>query len=101
MIAGEHASLPRSVSEFRPRCPGCTPQTISAAGARPCSFYDCPGLPKELEVTCDTCMFDFASQDGQPKCDHSTCEDALRLKKNVATYQRWVRLLAEEAAQRT
>ena len=101
MIAGEHASLPRSVSEFRPRCPGCTPQTISATGARPCSFYDCPGLPKELEVTCDTCMFDFASQDGQPKCDHNTCEDALRLKKNVATYQTWVQLLAEEAAQRT
>ena len=98
MITSDYHSLPDDVRGFRPRCPGCTPNEVTAEGARPCSFYDCPGLPKQLEVTCDICMFDFAAQDGQPKCDHNTCESALRLQKNVETYRTWIELLAEEEA---
>lgn len=92
-----YAGLPETVRMFRPRCPGCTPKKVASEGSRPCSFYDCPGLPAELQVTCNLCMFDFASEDGQPKCDHRTCETALRLQKNVATYREWVRLITAEA----
>jgi hypothetical protein len=97
VVDSRYAELPEAVREFRPRCPGCTPVAVVSEGARPCSFYDCPGLPAELQVTCNMCMFDFAAEDGQPKCDHATCETALRLKKNVATYRQWVRLITAEA----
>ncbi len=90
--------LPEAARNFRPRCPGCTRASVSEPGARPCSFYECPGLPKELEVTCDLCMYDFAANDGQIKCDHTTCETAIRLKANVPTYREWLRLLQAEAA---
>lgn len=97
MITTDYNLLPPAVRGFRPRCPGCTPDTVTVEGARPCSFYDCPGLPAELQVTCNTCMYDFAAQDGQVKCDHATCDAALRLKSNVETYRTWVRMMAEEA----
>lgn len=99
-MAADEDSKPLSALEFRPQCPGCTPSVVISEGARPCSHYDCPGLPEELKVTCDKCMYDFAADDGQPDCDHSTCEDALRLKWNVPMYRRWLRILAEEAAGR-
>lgn len=88
--------LSTSVRDFRPGCPGCTPDNITAEGARPCSFYDCPGLPDELRVTCDECMFDFAADDGQITCDHHSCPTALRLQNNVDTYRSWVRLIQEQ-----
>lgn len=94
----EDINLPRAVMDFRPRCPGCTPAQATAEGARPCSFYDCPGLPAELQVTCNLCMYDFAADEGQPTCDHSTCTTALRLRGNVETYRKWVQLLMDEAA---
>jgi hypothetical protein len=93
-------ALPPTVRDFRPQCPGCTPTAVTAVGAQPCSFYDCPGLPAELQVTCNTCMYDFAAEDGQPTCDHSTCETALRLQGNVETYRTWVRLLETESVAR-
>lgn len=89
----DDSAFPASVLAFRPQCPGCSPEKMGAEGERPCSFYDCPGLPAELKVTCDICMFDFAVGDGQPKCDHATCETALRLKKNVPTYEAWAELV--------
>lgn len=92
-------SLPKSVRAFRPRCPNCNPDVVLEEGARPCSFYACPGLPAELHVTCDLCMYDFAADDGQVKCDHNTCETALRLKANVPIYRAWLQLL--EAERRT
>ncbi len=92
------AELPPDVRAFRPRCPGCTPKVVTAPGARPCSFYDCPGLPGQLRVSCDLCMFDFLAEDGQVKCDHSTCPTAARLRGNVETYRAWLQLLEAEAA---
>lgn len=83
-------TLPEAVQAFRPNCPGCSPQKLALEAALPCSAFDCPGLPDELKVTCDTCMYDFAHQDGQIKCDHATCETAQVLKANVATYQTWL-----------
>ena len=94
-------TLPKVVRDFRPTCPGCTPETVTAPDARPCSYYECPGLPKDLEVTCNTCMFDFVAQDGQVQCDHDTCDTALRLKGNVERYKTWVRLIREETARRS
>jgi hypothetical protein len=92
----EPASLPAAVRRFRPRCPGCHPAEIGSEGVRPCSYYDCPGLPAELHVTCDKCMYDFALGDGQVKCDHSTCETALRLRANVPIYRAWVQMIRSE-----
>ena len=43
-------------------------------------------------------MYDFAADDGQPTCDHSTCATALRLKGNVETYRKLVQLVMHEAA---
>lgn len=88
--------LPDIVRSFRPKCPGCTPAKLTEPGARPCSFYDCSGLPKELEVTCDLCIYDFAAEDGQVKCDQATCETAIRLRGNVENYRTWLRLIKEE-----
>ena len=98
MAEAGYGTLPAAVRDFRPNCPGCTPMTVTGPDARPCSFYDCPGLPAELRVTCDTCMYDFAIHDGQVKRDHSTCEDALRLEGNVETYRIWLQMLKAEAS---
>ena len=94
----EDATLSAAVRDYRPRCPGCTPEKATAAGARPCSHYDCPGLPPELQVTCNVCMYDFSVDDGQPNCDHTTCDTARRLRGNVATYRKWVQMLKDELA---
>lgn len=91
-------ALPVRVRAFRPTCPGCTPENVARPDARPCSFYACPGLPEELEVTCNLCMYDFAADDGQVKCDHRTCVTARRLRKNVTTYRTWLRMLETEAS---
>ena len=96
MAEVDFALLSSAVRAFRPRCPGCSVQRATSEGAKPCSFYDCPGLPDELQVTCDTCMFDFAENDGQLKCDHDTCETARRLKANVKNYRAWIELLRAE-----
>lgn len=98
MSARSDATLPEAVRRFRPTCPGCTPATVRLPDARPCSFYECSGLPAQLEVTCDLCMYDFASGEGAVKCDHDTCPAARRLKGNVPIYEAWLKLIAEEEA---
>lgn len=98
MADPDFSMLPAVVSEFRPNCPGCTPAKATDEDTQPCSFYDCPGLPEQLRVTCNTCMYDFAAASGQLKCDHATCETALRLKGNVGTYRAWIDLLRSEAS---
>ncbi len=101
MLGVTAVELPEAVRNFRPRCPGCTPESIAKPGARPCSYFDCPGLPSALEVTCDTCVYDFVADEGQVKCDHDTCETAIRLKANVAIFEAWMRLIAAEASSPT
>jgi hypothetical protein len=91
--------LSPAVRDFRPRCPGCTPSAVVAPDARPCSYYDCPWLPEELQVTCTQCMFDFVAGDGQVKCDHSACPTAIRLKANVPIYRAWVAMLMDEVGE--
>ena len=88
--------LPEEVRNFRPRCPNCSPEVLLASWSRPCSFYDCPGLPSQLQVTCNICVYDFFADDGTVKCDLNTCETARRLKANVPTYRAWLRMLEEE-----
>lgn len=89
-MSADFTTLPETVRAFRPKCPGCSPQAVTADAAKPCSAYDCPGLPSQLKVTCDTCMYDFANEEGQIKCEHATCEMAQRLRGNVATYRAWL-----------
>lgn len=93
-----YSSLPEEVRDFRPQCPNCSPERVLQSDSRPCSFYDCPGLPEQLEVTCPICVYDFNADQGTVKCDHNTCETALRLKANVPTYRTWLQLLEEERA---
>lgn len=88
------STLPDAVRAFRPNCPGCSPKIVTEAGAQPCSTYDCPGLPAELRVTCDTCMYDFANDEGQVKCDQTSCETARRLLGNVETYRAWLEYIS-------
>ncbi|MFV1991670.1 MAG: hypothetical protein ACC652_13130 [Acidimicrobiales bacterium] len=97
MSEADFAALPLSVRKFTPQCPGCTQAAVTEEDARPCSSYDCPGLPVELQVTCNSCMYDFAAGDGQVKCDHDTCDTARRLQGNVETYRTWVHHIAAEA----
>jgi len=96
LLATHDPSLPEEVRSFRPQCPNCSPEVVLESGSRPCSFYDCPGLPAQLEVTCPTCVYDFYADEGTVKCDHDTCEMALRLRANVPTYRAWLKLLADE-----
>ena len=90
------AWLPEEVRNFRPRCPNCSSPVVLDLRSRPCSFYNCPGLPVRLQVTCDICVYDFFGDAGTIKCDHDTCETARRLKANVPIYRAWLRLLDEE-----
>ena len=77
-----------------PTCQGCTVVKVTAEGARPCSFYDCPKLPKELEVVCEKCAYDFsANGTGTLKCDHGKCSTAARLIANVPGYKEWLKWL--------
>lgn len=96
MIGATTTDLPQAVRAFRPHCPGCSIEVITKPGARPCSTFDCPGLPPELEVTCDLCLYDFFADDGQPRCDHETCETAIRLRANVPIFRQWLRLISSE-----
>jgi hypothetical protein len=93
---GSAVSLPGEVRSFRPHCPSCSVDVVLRSSSRPCSFYDCPGLPSQLEVTCKTCVFDFYIDEGTVRCDHDTCETARRLRANVPTYRAWLRLLEAE-----
>lgn len=93
---GGTLALPAEVRAFRPKCANCGIDALLAPGSRPCSFYDCPGLPSQLHVTCPICVYDFFADDGTVKCDHNTCETARRLKANVHTYRAWLRLVEQE-----
>ena len=100
MLDPKFSELPEAVRGFRPNCPGCTPEVVMADGVESCSTYDCPGLPEQLQVSCNTCMYDFVTEEGQVKCDHRTCETAVRLKANVDTYKAWLELMRAEAEHR-
>lgn len=89
-------ALPAEVLSFRPRCPNCTIDVLLEPSSRTCSFYNCPRLPSQLQVTCPLCVYDFFADDGTAKCDHTTCETARRLKANVPIYRAWLRLLEQE-----
>ena len=54
---------------------GSTSRPVRARGhAR---WGECPYLPEELDVYCDTCRFNFFTGEGNPSCDDpSSCEHA-------------------------
>jgi hypothetical protein len=53
---------------FRP-CPGCGFDIATGEGERSCSWGDCPYLPEELNVFCETCRFNFFTMEGNPPCE--------------------------------
>ena len=62
--------------EFR-TCPGCGLDIATGEGERSCSWGECPYLPEELDVYCDTCRFNFFTGEGNPPCeDPFACEHA-------------------------
>jgi len=59
------------------QCPGCGFDIFTGEGVRSCSWGECPYLPEELNVVCDSCMFNFFTMEGNPPCeDPMKCEHA-------------------------
>ena len=54
--------------DFR-KCPGCGLDIATGEGERSCAWGDCPYLPEELDVYCDTCRFNFFTGEGNPSCE--------------------------------
>ena len=50
-------------------CPGCGFDFATGDGERSCSWGDCPYLPDELSVFCDTCRFNLFTMEGNPSCE--------------------------------
>ncbi len=59
------------------RCPQCTWDPLTDEGARACSWYECPYLPRGMQVRCAYCMFNLFTWEGNPSCeDPSSCPHA-------------------------
>lgn len=76
--------------EFR-NCPGCGFDIATGEGERSCAWGDCPYLPEELDVYCDTCRFNFFTGEGNPSCvDPLACEHAAEPLRHVENVQAWM-----------
>lgn len=72
-------------------CPGCGFDISTGEGTRGCAWGDCPYLPEELKVTCDYCMFNYFTMEGNPPCeDPMTCEHGVEPRSHVANVRRWI-----------
>jgi len=75
--------------DFR-KCPGCGYDLGTGEGERSCSWGDCPYVPEELNVFCDTCRFDFVTMEGNAFCeDPMVCEQGEAARSHVANYRQW------------
>jgi hypothetical protein len=73
------------------KCPGCGYDFATGEGERSCSWGDCPNVPAELDVYCDTCRFNFFTGEGNPPCaDPYRCEHAHEPLGNVANMRAWL-----------
>ena len=72
------------------QCPGCGFDFATGEGERSCSWGDCPYLPEELNVFCDSCRFNFFTMEGNPPCeDPLTCEHAAEPRSHVENLRTW------------
>ena len=76
--------------DFR-KCPGCGLDIATGEGERSCAWGDCPYLPEELDVYCDTCRFNFFTGEGNPPCeDPNKCEHAAEPLRHVENVRAWI-----------
>jgi len=72
------------------QCPGCGFDIVTGEGTRSCAYGDCPYLPDELKVTCDYCMFNFLTMEGNPPCDDQmACAHGDEPRAHVANLRKW------------
>jgi hypothetical protein len=72
------------------KCPGCGLDILTGEGERGCAWGDCPYLPEELNVFCDSCRFNFFTMEGNPPCDDQmVCEHAADARAHVENLRRW------------
>jgi hypothetical protein len=72
------------------QCPGCGLDIATGDGQRSCAWGDCPYLPEELDILCDTCRFNFFTMEGNPPCqDPLECEHAAEPLSHVENLRRW------------
>jgi hypothetical protein len=83
--------------DFR-KCPGCGLDIATGEGERSCAWGDCPYLPEDLDVYCDTCRFNFFTEEGNPSCeDPSVCEHGVEPLQHVENVRSWLgRTTAEQ-----
>jgi hypothetical protein len=75
--------------DFR-QCPDCGLDLGTGEGERGCSLGDCPYLPEDLKVNCDTCWFNFFTMEGNPRCeDPLSCEEGAEARSHVEAYRAW------------
>ena len=72
------------------KCPGCGLDIATGEGTRSCAWGECPYLPEELDVYCDTCRFNFFTGEGNPPCDDPfRCEHAAEPMSHVDNVRAW------------
>jgi hypothetical protein len=72
------------------QCPGCGFDLTTGEGERSCSWGDCPYLPEELNVFCDTCRFNLFTMEGNPSCeDPLHCDHAAEPLGHVENLHTW------------
>lgn len=73
------------------KCPHCDLDLGTGEGERGCSWGECPYLPEELNVFCDTCRFDFLTMEGNAPCeDPLSCQQGEDARSHVENYKRWM-----------
>ena len=73
------------------RCPQCGWAFATGEGDRACSYGDCPNLPEDLNVFCDSCRFNFVTMEGNSPCaDPMQCDHRFEPLEHVENYRRWL-----------
>lgn len=80
------------------QCPQCGYDLLTGEGERGCHYYGCPYLPESLDVTCPTCVYNFATEDGNPECsDPPSCDFAVNVAPDrVANVREWATLTTHQ-----
>jgi hypothetical protein len=81
------------------QCPGCGFDIMTGEGVRSCAYGDCPYLPDELKVTCDDCMFNFLTMEGNSPCeDPMACPHGEEPRAHVTNLRKWAEEHGKPAA---
>ena len=73
------------------KCPGCGYDLATGEGERSCSWGECPYLPRELDVFCPDCRFNYFTMEGNPTCeDQMACPHGIEPRANVEHMKAWM-----------